>query len=243
VQIGGKRHDIGQMESMHRALVYDSATGSWYNQVLTGDDGGDIPDSRWNFCAVVASAPDDSSHNIYVYGGESPNSGPNAHSDMWILSVPSFRWVCVDVDSPACKSLGCTVVGQRHMLTYGGVPSGVEEGDNDPCDQENYGLRLFDMSNLTWTTQYNGSAATGEHACTVPKTVYNAIDGNEQGSATQTAPSAGFETANLALLFPKSSPTGTTPLPFPFQHGVQKVHVEKIQHRRDCRWCNRWPCG
>ncbi|KAF2828970.1 hypothetical protein CC86DRAFT_464703 [Ophiobolus disseminans] len=212
VQFGGRRRDTGQMETMRKVLVYDSANDTWYSQATTVEGGGDFPDGRWWFCAVAASARDNSSHSIYMYGGESPNSGTNAHSDMWVLSVPSFRWVRVSVDSPPRKSLGCAVVGQSYMVTYGGVPSGStkEEGDNDACDQDNYGLRLFDMSKLAWTSRYEGPPTGGNNAYKVPKVVYNAIGGNEEGSATRTAPSAGFETPGLASLFQRSSPTGTS---------------------------------
>jgi len=213
VQIGGRRRDTKQMETMRKVLVYDSANDTWYSQATTVEGGGDFPNGRRWFCAVAASAPDNSSHSIYMYGGESPNSAEDAHSDMWILSVPSFTWVRVNVDSPPRKSLGCTVVGHSYMVTYGGVPSGgtKEEGDDDPCDQENYGLRLFDMSKLAWTGRYGGPPAAGRNAYTVPKVVYNAIGGNEQGSATRTAPSGGFETPDLASLFQRFAPAGTVP--------------------------------
>ncbi|KAJ4303844.1 hypothetical protein N0V90_002745 [Kalmusia sp. IMI 367209] len=214
VLIGGRRRDgstDAAMESMRTVLVYDAATDSWYKQATTVEGDGDYPDGRANFCAVAASAPDGSSHNIYVYAGESDNSVPNAYSDIWILTVPSFHWIRADVDSPPRKSHGCTAVGQRYMLTYGGVPSGYgEEGDKDDCDQQNYGLRLFDMSKLAWTSEYDGPPANGNNSYTVPKVVYNAIGGNEQGKATRSTPSGGFETAGLGSIFKKSIPTGIT---------------------------------
>lgn len=36
--------------------------GTWYNQTATGD----IPSPRIDFCMVIVSAPDKSSHNMYV---------------------------------------------------------------------------------------------------------------------------------------------------------------------------------
>jgi len=217
IQIGGKRRDPenldgGTMESMRKVLVYDSTGDTWYSQPTTVEDGGDFPKGRWWFCAVAVSAPDSSSHNIYVYGGESPDSGNTAHSAMWILSVPSFHWTRVQVTSPAKKSLGCTTVG-NYMVTYGGVPSAKEEGDNDACDQENYGLRLFDMSKLAWTKRYDGPAAAGKNVYAVPKILYDVIGGNEQGGATRTAPVAGFETPSMASLFQRSRPSGTSTSP------------------------------
>ena len=193
---------------MRKVLVYDSASGSWYGQATSVDEG-DFPKGRTTFCVVAASAPDGSSHNIYMYGGESKSNEPSAFKDMWILSIPSFRWIRVNVESVPRKAHGCTAVAQRYMLTYGGVASGWGvEGDEEECDQKNYGLRLFHLSNLDWTTQYDGPASSTQ-GYTVPKLVYDKIGGNEQGKATQTAPKAGFETAALSSIFRASNATPT----------------------------------
>ena len=46
----------------------DSITTSngWYTQSITGS----VPDPRVDFCIVLATAPDKSSFNIYMYGGK-----------------------------------------------------------------------------------------------------------------------------------------------------------------------------
>jgi len=190
--------------------VYDSGTGSWYSQGTTAEND-QFPPNRVNYCTVAASAPDNSSHNIYMYGGEASGQTPNiAFSDMWILSIPSFHWIPVDVTSMPRKGLGCTVVAGRYMVTYGGLQAGwTDSTDGDKCDQENYGLRLFDMSDLTWQSRYNGPENS---KYTVPSAVYKAIGGTEEGAATKTAPSAGFNTTGLALLFQKL-PDQTSPSP------------------------------
>lgn len=213
IQFGGRRRDSGQMETFRAVLVYDSATDTWYKQATTVQDGGDHPTGRIGFCAIATSAADNSSHNIYMYGGESPANTSSAFSDMWVLSVPSFRWIRLGVDnSPARKHHGCTAVGQKYMVTYGGVPSGwMKEGDDDACDQVNYGMRLFDLSNLGWTSRYDGPPAPGKNTYSVPKVVVDAIGGNDQGGATQTVPATGFETPAMSLLFQKSNPTGSMP--------------------------------
>lgn len=46
--------------------VFDIETSEWYHQETTGE----APRVRVNLCAVVASAPDASSFQIYVYGGQ-----------------------------------------------------------------------------------------------------------------------------------------------------------------------------
>jgi hypothetical protein len=190
---------------MRKVLVYDAGSDKWYGQATTAE-GDNFPSGRQFFCAVAASAPDNSSHNIYMYAGESSGAVPDSYSDMWILSVPAFRWIRIDVESVPRKRVGCTTVADRYMVTYGGMKSGwgYSEEEEDYCDQENYGLRLFDLSKLTWTSRYDGPSS-GRHAFKVPGLVYDVIGGNEQGSATRTAPTAGFETAAMASLFQMSS--------------------------------------
>ena len=46
--------------------VYDIANSEWYHQETTGDP----PEVRVNPCAVIASAPDASSFQIYMFGGQ-----------------------------------------------------------------------------------------------------------------------------------------------------------------------------
>jgi hypothetical protein len=54
-----------------------------------------MPPQLTQFCSVVASANDSSSHNIYIYGGYAGlNSGNDTiWDDVYILSMPSFTWV------------------------------------------------------------------------------------------------------------------------------------------------------
>ncbi|KAF2017788.1 hypothetical protein BU24DRAFT_420844 [Aaosphaeria arxii CBS 175.79] len=203
IGFGGNRRDTGDIESMRQVLIYDAWSDKWHSQA-TSVEGGTFPPGRQGFCAVAASAPDNSSHNIYMYAGESTVSVPNAYSDLWVLSIPSFKWIRIDGKHPTRKAHKCDVLADRYMVTYGGNQGGWgDEGDGDACDDLNYGLRLFDMSNLTWTTKYDGPAQEA-NAYKVPKAVYEKIGGDASGSATQTAPSAGFETADVKELFQQS---------------------------------------
>ncbi|KAH8144419.1 uncharacterized protein LAJ45_11587 [Morchella importuna] len=55
---------------MNKIDIYDIAKDEWYHQNTTGN----IPSHRANFCGQVASAPDNSSHQIYIFGGTGANS-------------------------------------------------------------------------------------------------------------------------------------------------------------------------
>jgi hypothetical protein len=53
-------HDLSVLD------VYDIATSQWFHQQTTGE----APGVRVNPCAVIASAPDASSFQIYLFGGQ-----------------------------------------------------------------------------------------------------------------------------------------------------------------------------
>ncbi|KAK4983980.1 hypothetical protein LTR50_006890 [Elasticomyces elasticus] len=100
--------------------LYDhgnDSTGGWYKQKATGD----IPPKRAEFCSVLASALDNSSHNIYVHGGRGPNN--KFYDDIYVLSLPSFIWTSVYSGTGSRFGHTCHLVGQRQMLTVGGLLS------------------------------------------------------------------------------------------------------------------------
>jgi hypothetical protein len=192
-----------QMETMGRVLVYDSGNDVWYSQETTVEDGKSLPKGRMHFCAVAVSAADNSSHNVYMYGGE-PAGTRESFSDIWVLTIPRFHWIPLDVgNSLGRKGLGCAKVGDRYMVAYGG-------SSYDKCDQENYGLAMFDLNELRWTTKYEGP---GKNSYAVPDPVVKAIGGNGQGGATKTSPSKGWNTAALETVFKKQTTTWTGPTP------------------------------
>lgn len=65
IGLGGGTADVFS-ESMSTLDVYDIASSQWYHQQTSGTP----PSVRVNACAVIASAPDASSFNIYLYGGQ-----------------------------------------------------------------------------------------------------------------------------------------------------------------------------
>jgi hypothetical protein len=67
--------DTSSVVNMNQVNIFDvasvsspnsgSSSNGWYTQTITGT----VPDPRVDFCLVLASAPDNSSFNIYMYGG------------------------------------------------------------------------------------------------------------------------------------------------------------------------------
>ena len=139
--------------------------GSWYRQQATGD----IPDPRADYCLVGATAPDNSSYNIYMYGGRDRSQ---AFDQVYVLSLPSFKWMKLwEGDSPRWGHT-CHAVGNSgsQMITVGGVP---DTDFTNGCDWETKGVSIYDMSSGLWGSVYN--AFDGEYQ--IPNAVSREIGG------------------------------------------------------------------
>ena len=127
--------------------VYDIATSTWYTQATSGE----YPKIRVNPCTVAASAPDGSSTNIYLYGGQNlmPSDNQTQYDDMWILTVPSFTWIQVNTTN---QSVPHGRVGHSCSIWNGQiVVIGGFTGADLSCDS---GFYVFSASNLTWQNNF-----------------------------------------------------------------------------------------
>ena len=141
---------------MKKVHVFDIAAKAWFGQSTTTQTGL-YPAGRIGFCSVVASAEDNSSHNIYIYGGS--GSDLIMINDIWILTLPAFHWVPVyptgnEVNSDIRQVSGhrCHKVHEKHMVAYRG------DNFNHTCDNNKglgkfQGMAIYDMSALEWTTE------------------------------------------------------------------------------------------
>lgn len=185
--------------------VFDIAGSTWYKQATTGP----TPGIRVNPCAVVAAAADGSSYNIYMFAGQNlqPYKEQTQFQDMWILTVPAFTWIEVNMDNQAVpygRSGHTCNVWDGQMVVVGGY-IGNEIGCESP------GVYVFNLTSLEWTTSFTslgeeksnpfsqqlsqkkddiGPAAglEGSYGYVVPQAVFSAIGGDGMGSATITAP-------------------------------------------------------
>jgi len=159
--------------------VYDLGTKKWTKQATDGPS----PKYRVNPCAVVASAPDGSSHNVYFFGGQNlvPYMEQLQYDDMHILTVPAFKWIKVDMGGqnvpPARAGHSCDIVGSQ-MIVIGGYTS-----EELSCDAP--GIYIFDASKLEWNTGYS-AAAGGTYK--VPQIVADEVGGDQNGGATISKP-------------------------------------------------------
>lgn len=196
--------------SLHWGLanisVYDIDSGTWYHQLSTGD----IPPWRYHGCSVMVSAPDQSSHSIYVFGGWGNTAG-GSDGNVYVLSIPSFRWIRVNEDSNLRVRHHCGLIGNHTMLVVGGVqPNGedLQPIDASGCDASPMfaqGLGIFSLNDHTWVTNYDPSR--GSLPYQVHPSISNIIGGNGNGSASVQTPLGGFGqpilgTYNLAFQLP-----------------------------------------
>ncbi|KIV93066.1 hypothetical protein PV10_04311 [Exophiala mesophila] len=149
------------MVDMSVITLLDVASGTWYTQAATGD----IPPPRVEFCAVGTTSADNSSYEIFVYGGSTNRTLDQIQADnegylnVYTLSLPAFQWFKSPSKTPvrrACHT--CSVIGNRQMISIGGrFPSSRQPlgFDRDPWVG---GVGVFDMTSFTWTDSYNASA-------------------------------------------------------------------------------------
>ena len=202
--------------SLHWGLanisVYDIATATWYQQFSAGD----IPPWRYLSCSIAVSAPDQSSHSIYVFGGWGNTAG-GSDGNVYVLSIPSFRWIRVNQDSGLRVRHHCGLIGNHTMLVVGGIkPNGedLQPFNASGCDTSPMfaqGLGIFSLNNHTWATNYVPS--DGALPYQIHKSISNVIGGDANGSANVQIPTGGFENPILAnilgsrVLGNNSSPT------------------------------------
>ena len=195
--------------------VYDVANSTWYKQSTSGQ----YPILRVNPCAVAASAPDGTSTNIYMYGGQNliPPENQTQYGDMWILTIPSFTWIEVDYTTHPEQSVPPARVGHTCSLYDSQIISiGGYNTLGLSCDTDVY---VFDTVNLTWRNDFvalNGgdpqsnpqnqqvaqkkdpAGLSGSYGYQVPAAVQSVIGGNAMGSATITAPVSAADGGPLA---------------------------------------------
>ncbi|KAL1883407.1 hypothetical protein Plec18167_002411 [Paecilomyces lecythidis] len=207
VAIGGTTRSVSESSNSSSATYLSMGTvdlidvasidstdqnGTWYSQQTSGD----IPDPRIEFCLIAMEAPDNSSHNIYLYGGR---DGDQIFDQVYILSLPSFTWTKVYEGQSPRFGHTCNMVGARQMITIGGS---ADTDLTNGCDWETKSVAIYDLTALTWGSVYNAYAPKYE----VPSLLYQVIGGSGNGSANVTAPVSGFNSSALADLFQYTGP-------------------------------------
>ncbi|THC88518.1 hypothetical protein EYZ11_012036 [Aspergillus tanneri] len=187
--------------------IYDIANKQWYLQNTTGDP---PPRARSLFCTELASAPDGSSHNIYLYGGyDGTDAEQTPYDDVYILSLPSFTWFRAYTGSPRHGRSGhqCIKVFPDQMLVLGGR-------FKDPTVCLDGGVvQVFNLNTLQFQNSYSPDTWSDYR---VPKKVVDRLGGSSRGGASRTAPDE-WSDQRLASLF-NSTYTKTITTWYPYRN-------------------------
>ncbi|KAK7951687.1 uncharacterized protein PG986_007415 [Apiospora aurea] len=190
---------VGQpMDEVH---LYNIGTSKWYVQHASGD----VPDMRRRFCAGATWVQDQSSYNIYLYGGLGfPLNNEAGFDDVYILSLPSFTWTKM-YPAPGSNitnqyphnALTCNVIDSAQMLIMGGsFPL-----DTKTCDaRDQFGTHGLDMGEQNPDASPWFVYRKNITSYIVPQLILDEIGGNPRGGATKTAPSNGFDQPDLKTL-------------------------------------------
>ena len=100
-----------------------------------------------------------------MFGGATGSPADNATADalstVYILTLPAFAWIETSAVAPIYRAdHTCSVIGNRQMISIGGVPDRYPNADNwtDPWN----GLQILDMTELVWTDTFKSGAAAYE---------------------------------------------------------------------------------
>jgi hypothetical protein len=159
--------------------VYDIASSTWYSVTASGQ----IPPQREQQCSVVSVSPDSSSFQVTMYQGWNLFEG-EAFEDVYVLTIPSFRWVQISDTGNTEQSLGqntgrfggsCAIWNDRQMVVVGGgfrIGSTQVNGGTS-CNTSYPAIRVLDTNTYAWQTQFQSDLGAYE----VPEAVYNLIGG------------------------------------------------------------------
>lgn len=78
------------------------------------------------------------------------------YEDVFVLSLPAINWFRASGSSAKRAWHYCELIGKRQMLVIGGAePTATLGATPDPW---NHGLGVFDMTELSWSNNYNASS-------------------------------------------------------------------------------------
>ncbi|KAF3182617.1 hypothetical protein TWF788_005930 [Orbilia oligospora] len=155
-----------ELNSFGAVQIYDIASHRWYQQRTSGDErirnttiisainSGGIPHGRLSPC-VVAIRPSDNSrsrYHIYMLGGSWDGT---VFDEVWVLSVPSFRWTLLRQGSPMPSVSECHLVGKTQLFILAGRSIRNQSLSSNCASGP---IQIFDLNNLDWVNAYSPSS-------------------------------------------------------------------------------------
>jgi len=103
----------------------------------------------------------------FIYGGQDGNAwdsqSATGHENeeklnaVFVLTLPAFMWFQADSQQSARWSHTCHVVGNRQMLSIGGLDP-TRNGQWNTTDPWPQSLGIFDMTEMEWRDTYDPDA-------------------------------------------------------------------------------------
>ncbi|KAK4449015.1 hypothetical protein QBC34DRAFT_438781 [Podospora aff. communis PSN243] len=197
VALGGSVERNGTLSTapLTSVFIFDIESRTWVEQPVTGlggdltEDGtvdhevpdGGIPRARVSGCAVVGSAQDKTSHNVFYLGGTNETKGT---SDIWVLSLPSAVWLKALPETPlngAKTENSCIVIHNYYVWMTGGCF--LDPHSHIPCMGYSWSPLIFNLQKLAldhYEAHWDGFF--------LHKNISNVIGGNHTGKANHTSP-------------------------------------------------------
>lgn len=171
--------------------------GKWYTQTATGN----VPANRRKFCAGATWAEDQSSYNIYLYGGFGFGENITGFDDVYILTLPTFEWIKWYPEAPGASaphgSLTCNVIASAQMIVMGGNFTNSTDCDAaDVYGQHNLNLGKENIDEAKWY-QYLPNLTS----YSVPPEIVSVTGGSADGGANNHSPPGGFSDVALSVYF------------------------------------------
>ena len=84
----------------------------------------------------------------FVYGGW--NNGHGMLDDVWVLTIPGFRWFQAQASSSPRQNHACARISAGQIVSVGGWIEGP-----DPLP---HGIGVFDMTKMAWVDRYDADS-------------------------------------------------------------------------------------
>ncbi|KAF2688678.1 hypothetical protein K458DRAFT_292990 [Lentithecium fluviatile CBS 122367] len=170
-----------------------NGNGTWYSQRTSGT----VPEPRIDFCTIITSAPDNSSHNIWVYGGQNPTTenGPTYYDDTHVLSLHSFTWIKMHQGYKPRWGHTCHLAGGNQMITVGG-----HNEFEDICDWHTTGVGVLNLYRAGWSPVFQASGNDNR----LNFKIVNQIGRTQSGNATKREPEKRWDSAEFEGIMNKT---------------------------------------
>ncbi|KAK1827120.1 hypothetical protein QBC39DRAFT_267664 [Podospora conica] len=190
-------------QPLDQILLYDVLSSKWYNQPATGN----VPEMRGRFCAGATWAADQSSYNIYLYGGTGMPPATSGFDDLYVLTIPTFQWIKLYPDGNETgqyphHSLSCNVIDNAQMMIIGGTfPLSTDCDVPDQFGTHNLDMGMQNPDKAAWQL----FRPTGLTSYAVPDPIISVVGGSGRGDATKRAPEKGFSNPDLKVLMARKA--------------------------------------